>query len=98
MWPVAIIQLVMVHALRVGVIAGLGGLLQSYNASLHIVYAVLSGMKNIQIHDGLSYALHWGFNPLWACCSLLAGGWCLQRVYAAARRGWNSADLSFAER
>ena len=68
---------------------GVGGILQSYNASLYIVYDVVAGMPNIHLQDGLSYALYWGFNPLWGGCSLLAGYWCLTRVYSAARTGWD---------
>lgn len=68
---------------------GIGTVLQAYNASLYIVYDVISGMPNIAIRDGLSYALYWGFNPLWTGCALLAGWWSLSQVHLAARQGWS---------
>ncbi|KAH3744278.1 hypothetical protein Pelo_14314 [Pelomyxa schiedti] len=59
---------------------GIASICESYNATLYVVYDCLTGFQNIVEKDWLSLALYWGFNPLWAGCSLAGGIICLYEV------------------
>ena len=66
---------------------GIAGLLQAYNASLYMVYDAVTGFQNIPKPDWTSWLLYWGFNPLWAICSLMAGIFSLRIVHRQALAG-----------
>lgn len=51
---------------------GLAGALEAYNASLYMVYDVMTGLRNVPDGSITSLVLYWGFNPLWAGAALLA--------------------------
>jgi len=51
---------------------GIAGALEAYNASLYMVYDVMTGLENVAAGSTTSLVLYWGFNPLWAGASLLA--------------------------
>ncbi len=51
---------------------GLAGALEAYNASLYIVYDLMTGLANVPDGSTTSLVLYWGFNPLWAGAALLA--------------------------
>jgi hypothetical protein len=76
--------------LRGFLLLGIAGALQSYNASLYIVYDVVTGLRNVPDGSIASQLLYWGFNPLWAGAALLASvfsfGFVLTQAEPSARR------------
>ena len=72
---ISIVGLVLVkrgQEVRGFLLLGLAGALQSYNASLYMVYDAVTGFQNIAPDSTISLVLYWGFNPLWALTALVA--------------------------
>jgi hypothetical protein len=63
---------------------GLAGALEAYNASLYMVYDVMTGLENVASGSALSWVLYWGFNPLWAGSALLASVYAFRVVLERA--------------
>lgn len=65
---------------------GIAGALEAYNASLYMVYDVMTGLENVPDRSTTSLVLYWGFNPLWASAALLASVFAFRVVLERAER------------
>ena len=79
--------------LRGFLLLGIAGALQSYNASLYMVYDAMTGFQNIAPHSTISLVLYWGFNPLWALTALVASIFSFQFVLRRAEASHTASGV-----
>ena len=91
---ISVVGLVLVwrgRDMRGFLLLGIAGALQSYNASLYMVYDAMTGFQNIAPHSTISLVLYWGFNPLWALAALAASVLSFRFVLRKAKVGHTAA-------
>ena len=93
---ISVVGLVLVwrgRDMRGFLLLGIAGALQSYNASLYMVYDAVTGFNNIAPHSTISLVLYWGFNPLWALTALVASIYSFRFVLQKAEAGHTASGI-----